>query len=72
MQVSMNTTGAWTQVYFELRGILGNVLAIKACQEGTLPFPDGTILATLAWKHVPSNEFAAAFVPGAATTVQIW
>lgn len=36
-----------------------------------MPFPDGTILAKLAWKHVPSTEFPAASVPGAATTVQI-
>lgn len=55
----------------ELRGILGNPLAQKAYAGGVLPFPDGTILAKLAWKHVPSTEFPAAFVPGAATTVQI-
>jgi hypothetical protein len=45
--------------------------AIKAYREGTLPFPDGTVLAKLAWKHVQSPEFAPASVPGAATTVQI-
>jgi hypothetical protein len=55
----------------ELRGILGNALALQAYRDGTLPFPDGTILAKLAWKHVPSSEFDGAFVPGAATTVQI-
>jgi hypothetical protein len=55
----------------ELRAILGNAAAIKAYRDGTLPFPDGAILAKLAWKHVPSAEFPAAFVPGAATTVQI-
>ena len=55
----------------ELRAILGNSVAVKAYREGTLPFPDGTILAKLAWKHVPSEEFEAASVPGAATTVQI-
>lgn len=55
----------------ELRGILGNALAIKAYQDATLPFPDGVILAKLAWKHVQSSEFAQAFVPGVATTVQI-
>lgn len=54
----------------ELRAILGNAVAMKAYREGTLPFPDGAILAKLAWKHTPSAEFAAAFVPGAATTVQ--
>jgi Cytochrome P460 len=55
----------------ELRGILGNVIAMQAYREGTLPFPDGAILAKLAWKHVPSTEFKGAFVPGTATTVQV-
>jgi len=55
----------------ELRAVLGNPTAIKAYQDGTLPFPDGTILVKLAWKHVQSTEFEPASVPGAATTVQI-
>ncbi|TGQ68312.1 cytochrome C oxidase subunit III [Mesorhizobium sp. M00.F.Ca.ET.186.01.1.1] len=55
----------------ELRAVLGNVVAMKAYREGTLPFPDGTILAKLAWKHVQSPEFESASIPGAATTVQI-
>jgi hypothetical protein len=55
----------------ELRAVLGNAVAVKAYQAGTLPFPDGAVLAKLAWKHVQSPEFAPASVPGAATTVQI-
>ncbi|MDQ8726305.1 cytochrome P460 family protein [Bradyrhizobium sp. LHD-71] len=55
----------------ELRAVLGNATAIKAYREGTLPFPDGTVLAKLAWKHVQSPEFEPASVPGAATTIQI-
>lgn len=55
----------------EFRGILGNILAMKAYRDGTLPFPDGAMLAKLAWKYVPSAEFDGAFVPGRATTVQI-
>ena len=55
----------------ELRGILGNPIAMKAYRDGTLPFPDGTILAKLAWKHVPLAGAEGAFVPGTATTVQI-
>ncbi|HEY0791206.1 MAG TPA: cytochrome P460 family protein [Chthoniobacterales bacterium] len=55
----------------ELRAVLGNPVAIKAYQEGTLPFPDGTILVKMAWKHVPSPEFAPASIPGAPTTVQV-
>ena len=33
----------------DLRAILGNDVAIKASREGKLPFPDGTIIARLAW-----------------------
>lgn len=55
----------------ELRATLGNPTAIKAYREGRLPFPDGTVLVKLAWKHVPSPEFGPASVPGAATTVQV-
>ena len=54
----------------ELRAILGNEVAMKAYKEGTLPFPDATVFAKLAWKHVQSPEFESASVPGAATTVQ--
>jgi len=60
----------------ELRGILGNPAAMKAYGKGMLPFPDGTILAKVAWKHVPSAEDNGAlgqfqaFVPGRPTTVQ--
>ncbi len=60
-----------TGSFNELRGILGNPIAMKAYQEATLPFPDGAILAKLAWKREPSPEFPGAFVPGHATTVQI-
>jgi hypothetical protein len=44
-----------------LRAILGNDVAIKAYREGTLPFPDGTIIARLAWSYVPSPENNKAF-----------
>ncbi len=40
----------------DLRAILGNDLAIKAYREGQLPYPDGTIIARLAWDYVPSEE----------------
>ena len=40
----------------DIRAILGNDAAIKAYREGKLPFPDGTIIARLAWKDVPSEE----------------
>jgi Cytochrome P460 len=40
----------------DLRAVLGNDVAIKASREGTLPFPDGTIIARVAWSYVPSEE----------------
>ena len=40
----------------DLRAILGNDIAIKAYREGTLPFPDGTIIARLAWSYDASEE----------------
>ena len=60
----------------DLRALLGNDLAIKAYREGELPFPDGSMIARLAWSYVPSEENnkvfgrAQSFVPGPATNVQ--
>jgi hypothetical protein len=60
----------------DLRAVLGNDIAIKAYREGKLPFPDGAIIARLAWKYVPSDENNKAFgrtqsfVTGDATNVQ--
>jgi hypothetical protein len=62
---------SYETAFDEFRGILGNTVAIKAYADGTLPFPDGTTFAKLAWKRVPSAEFNGAFVPGATSTVQI-
>ncbi len=45
----------------DLRAILGNDVAIKAAREGTLPFPDGTIIARLAWSYDPLEESEKAF-----------
>jgi hypothetical protein len=60
----------------DIRAILGNAVAMKAFRDGTRPFPDGTIIARLAWKDVPSDENNAvfgrfqSFVAGPATNVQ--
>src|SRR6195256_6383823 len=60
----------------DLRAVLGNDIAIKAYREGKLPFPDGAIIARLAWNYVPSEENnkvfgrAQSFVAGPATNVQ--
>jgi hypothetical protein len=40
----------------DLRAILGNDVAVKAFREGKLPYPDGTIIARLAWNYVSSEE----------------
>src|ERR1700754_3258690 len=40
----------------DFRAILGNDIAIKAYREGKLPFPDGAIIARVAWSYVPSEE----------------
>jgi hypothetical protein len=56
--------------------VLGNDVAIKAYREKTLPFPDGAIVLSLHYSHVPSDENnkvfgqAQSFVPGAPTNVQ--
>jgi hypothetical protein len=55
----------------ELRAVVGNDIAVKAYRDGKLPFPDGTVLVKLAWKHTQSPEFESASIPGAATTVQV-
>jgi hypothetical protein len=44
---------------------------VNAYREGTLPFPEATVLAKLAWKHAPLAGLDGAFLTGPATTVQI-
>jgi Cytochrome P460 len=44
-----------------LRAILGNDVAIEASREGKLPYPDGTIIARLAWSYDPLEESEKAF-----------
>src|SRR5690348_16291341 len=56
--------------------VLGNEVAIKAYREGTLPFPDGAIIAALHYSHTPSEENnkvfgrPQSFVAGTPTNVQ--
>jgi hypothetical protein len=55
---------------------VGNDIAIKAYREGNLLFPEGTIIAALHYRHVPSEEnnrvFGRdqSFVAGAPTNIQ--
>lgn len=61
----------------DIRAILGNEIAIKAFRENTRPFPDGAVIARLAWRYQssPRNDsvFPApqSFVAGPPTNVQI-
>src|SRR6202140_3576782 len=56
--------------------VLGNEVAFKAYRDGKLPFPDGTIIAALHYRYVPSEENnkvfgqPQSFVPGAPTNIQ--
>jgi hypothetical protein len=56
----------------DIRAILGNDTAIEAYREGKLPFPEGTIIARIAWSYVASEENnkvfgrPQSFVPGPA------
>jgi hypothetical protein len=45
----------------DLRAILGNDIAVKAAREGKLPYPDGTIIARVAWAYHPLEESSEAF-----------
>ena len=65
----------------QLRAQFGNDIAIKAYKEGTLPFPDGSIIVAAHWTRVPS-EFnnkvldgpfpgAQSFVVGSLVNIQI-
>ena len=56
----------------QLRAQLGNEIAIKAFKEGTIPFPDGKIIAALHWNRVPSegnNKILVGAFPGAQSFV---
>jgi hypothetical protein len=61
----------------DIRAVLGNDAAVKAYREGKLPYPDGAIIARLAWNYVPSEEndkvfgHQQSFVAGAPTNVQL-
>ena len=47
----------------DLRAKLGNDVAMKAYRDATLPFPDGTIVARLAWTQVVSEDNNKALGP---------
>jgi len=62
----------------DLRAQLGNDVAIRAYRDGTLPFPDGSIIVALHWNYVASEENNKAFgrsqsfVAGSRRTFSSW
>lgn len=60
----------------DLRAVLGNDIAIKAYRDKKLPFPDGAMIARIAWVYTPSEENnkvfgrEQSFVAGSPTNVQ--
>jgi hypothetical protein len=40
----------------DLRAVLGNDVALRAVRRGTLPYPDGTVMARVAWHYVSSPD----------------
>jgi Cytochrome P460 len=59
-----------------LGAVLANDVAVKAYREKTIPFPDGSIIAALHYRHTASDENdkvfgqAQSFVAGEPTNVQ--
>src|ERR1700733_5291569 len=45
----------------DIRAILGNDIAVKAFRNSVRPFPDGTIVARLAYEYVVSEQNNAIF-----------
>jgi hypothetical protein len=60
----------------DLRAVLGNDVAIDAYRQDGKEFPNGAIIARLAWEYVPSEENnkvfgrSQSFVVGAPTNIQ--
>lgn len=60
----------------DLRAVLGNDIAFNAYQEKAPAFPNGAIIARLAWSYIPSEENnkvfgrEQSFVAGQPTNVQ--
>ena len=60
----------------DIRAILGNEIAFRAARDASPVYPDGAIIARLAWNYVSSDENNRAFgqnqsfIAGAPTNVQ--
>ncbi|MGA8324871.1 MAG: cytochrome P460 family protein [Candidatus Cybelea sp.] len=55
----------------DIRAVLGNDIAIGAYREGKLPFPNGAIIARLAWKQAkdPASDDALSHEPLSANSI---
>ncbi|MDA8429466.1 MAG: cytochrome P460 family protein [Geobacteraceae bacterium] len=53
-----------------IRIIFGNAIAIKAMKEKIRPFPDGTVMAKVAWNKTAHPKFPVATVPGTFSQVE--
>ncbi|MCM2263908.1 MAG: cytochrome P460 family protein [Desulfuromonadales bacterium] len=53
-----------------IRIITGNETAVQALRAGTLPLPDGCVLAKVAWKAEKNPAFPVATEPGAFVQVE--
>jgi Cytochrome P460 len=62
----------------DIRAVLGNELAMNAYREGTAAFPDGAIIARIAWTYVGSEDNdrvlgkPQSFVAGSAADLPDW
>ena len=54
----------------QIRVILGNPVVIEAMKQNVRPFPDGSIMAKVAWSAVKHPKFPAATVPGSFSQVE--
>ena len=53
----------------DIRAILGNDIAIKAYREEKFPFPDGTVIARIAWKDSSRRRKTTKSLAGAQSFV---
>jgi len=53
-----------------IRLMLANPTMVKAYRAGTLPFPDGSVIAKLVYEAVESPTWQAAVVPGKPVTIE--
>ena len=53
-----------------IRMMLANPMMVRAYRSGTLPFPDGSVIAKLVYSAVKSSTWDAAVVPGEPVSIE--